>query len=465
MHVTPMTPDPSASIPTLPSPPAYTVGPFALLLVSIAVLPLLPRVAHWWERNLSKFMVSTALGCVGIAMLWFTRGGSDAWHAVGHAAEDFIPFIVLLGSLYVIAGGILITGSPKASPIFNTGVLALGAVLANVLGTTGASMVLIRPLLRANQQRKYRVHTVVFFIFVVSNMGGLLLPIGDPPLFLGYLRGVPFTWTLELWHVWVTAVGCVLLVHLALDTVLLRRARAAGATPPPEPGAPEVLEADQLDPLRFAGALNVLWLLGVVWATAVLVPGNRMELTGWKVSAGAREAVTIFCALASLATTPAAVRKQNHFTWGPIVEVAALFGGLFLAMQPALELLVARGSALGMDTPAELFWATGVLSSFLDNAPTYLVFAQVAAAITPSSMAGAVPFESGAIAPALLAAVSTGAVFMGANTYIGNGPNLMVAAIARSEGVRMPTFFGYMAWSAGILLPLFAVLTWLFFWG
>lgn len=433
--------------------PAWGVIPFAVLLAAIAVLPLIHRTAHWWESNRNKFLVSIACGIVALGAILTVHGGRAAGEAAGHAAAEFVPFMVLLGSLYVISGGILVSGNLRGGPQVNAAILAFGAVSANFLGTTGASMLLIRPLLRANAGRAHRVHLVVFFIFLVSNVGGLLLPIGDPPLFLGYLRGVPFRWTLSLWAEWAVATSVLLVAFFFLDAHLVRK----------EGGQPEPLEApaDPLQPVvRIAGGVNVVWLAGVILAAAVLVPGR--ELRGFAVPVGAREAMMLACAALSLATTPRGLREENRFTWGPILEVAALFGGLFLAMQPALELLVERGNQLGITTPTAFFWSTGVLSSFLDNAPTYLVFADVARAVTPQDAAG-VPFSGGVIDPALLAAVSCGAVFMGANTYIGNGPNLMVSAIAREDGVRMPTFFGYMLWSCGILVPLFAVLTWLFF--
>ena len=377
--------------------------------------------------------------------------GVEYAHAL-HAAAEFIPFIVLLFSLYVISGGILISGDIPGSPRINTAILALGALAANLLGTTGASMLLIRPLLRANGKRKHRVHVVIFFIFIVSNIGGLLLPIGDPPLFLGYLRGVPFNWTLTLFPEWLIANLLLLTVFFATDRYLARK----------EGAAPE--QSDVPDPvIRIAGAQNVLWLAGVVLAAAFMVPGKQFFRTGLTIPEGGREGIMLMCAAASLILTPRAVRKENHFAFGPIIEVAALFGGLFLAMQPALELLIDRGGQLGVQTPAHFFWATGLLSSFLDNAPTYLVFADVARTVTPQDITNGINYSGAVIDPALLGGVSCGAVFMGANTYIGNGPNLMVAAIAREDGVPMPTFFGYMLWSGAILMPIFVLITFVMF--
>jgi Na+/H+ antiporter NhaD/arsenite permease-like protein len=432
--------------------PTWTVIPFAALLGAIAVLPLLKQTAHWWESNRNKFMVSAGCGLIALAIVGALEGGSGASKAALHAAAEFIPFIVLLFSLYVISGGILISGDIPGSPRINTAILALGALAANLLGTTGASMLLIRPLLRANGKRKHRVHVVIFFIFIVSNIGGLLLPIGDPPLFLGYLRGVPFNWTLTLFPEWLIANLLLLTVFFATDRYLARK----------EGAAPE--QSDVPDPvIRIAGAQNVLWLAGVVLAAAFMVPGKQFFRTGLTIPEGGREGIMLMCAAASLILTPRAVRKENHFAFGPIIEVAALFGGLFLAMQPALELLIDRGGQLGVQTPAQFFWATGLLSSFLDNAPTYLVFADVARTVTPQDITNGINYSGAVIDPALLGGVSCGAVFMGANTYIGNGPNLMVAAIAREDGVPMPTFFGYMLWSGAILMPIFILITFVMF--
>lgn len=443
-------PEPTAAAHDLP---AWSVVPFAILLGAVAVLPLVHRTAHWWESNRNKFIVSMACGIAALAAVGSVHGTGGAVDATRHAVAEFVPFIVLLLSLYVISGGILISGDIRGTPLINTSILALGAIAANALGTTGASMLLIRPILRANAGRRHRAHVVVFFIFLVSNIGGLLLPIGDPPLFLGYLRGVPFDWTLGLYVEWMIATAPLLVLFFFLDAHLARK--EGQPLEALDPG--EELTAPRI---RVSGANNVLWLAGVVLAAAVLVPGKAIG--GWPVPDGAREAVMLLCAGASLLTTPAGLRAENRFVWGPIVEVAALFSGLFLAMQPALEILVARGGELGLRTPAHFFWSTGMLSSFLDNAPTYLVFADVARAITPQD-AGGIPFTGGVVDEGLLTAVSCGAVFMGANTYIGNGPNLMVAAIAREDGVPMPSFFGYMLWSGGILLPVFAVITWIVF--
>jgi Na+/H+ antiporter NhaD/arsenite permease-like protein len=396
------------------------------MLLAIAVCPL--WVPAWWEHNRNKLLLSAGLG-LPIAALYLARQPI----ALVHLGEEYVSFIILLAGLYVIAGGIRLTGDLEATPVTNTGFLAVGAVLASFLGTTGASMLLIRPLLQTNRERTRVTHTVVFFIFLVSNVGGLLTPLGDPPLFLGYLKGVPFTWTFRLWREWLVAVVVLLLLYFVWDSLLHPR----------EPLAALRRDRVQQQPLRLAGAANGLWLLGVVGAVAFL-------RAPW------REAVIVGLAALSLWRTPRAIRRANGFTSYPMVEVAVLFFGIFLTMMPALELLRTRGSELGVREPWQFFWATGILSSFLDNAPTYLTFLALGQGLGLAGEVVGVPH-------AVLAAISTGAVFMGANTYIGNAPNFMVKAIAEEAKVRVPSFFGFMLYSGGVLLPLFAALTWLFF--
>jgi Na+/H+ antiporter NhaD/arsenite permease-like protein len=309
-------------------------------------------------------------------------------------------------------------------------------------------MLLIRPILRANSVRRRVAHVVVFFIFVVSNAGGLLTPLGDPPLFLGFLRGVPFLWTLRLWVEWLLVNGALVLVFYVVDSTIFRREDIR------TPGdLDEVAEAHAI-PLSIAGKRNFLYLGGVV---GVLLLSGAMRLP-----AGVQEGGMLLMAVLSWLTTPRPLRKENAFTWGPIVEVAVVFAGIFCTMIPALQILNARGSALGITEPWQFFWATGFLSSFLDNAPTYLTFASTASAIhgtDAANLAQLIASEGGA---GLLSAISLGAVLMGANTYIGNGPNFMVKAIAEQGGVRMPGFFGYMAYSGAVLIPIFVVVTLLF---
>ena len=406
--------------------PAYTILPFVAMLLSIAVLPL--WTPHWWERNRNKLLVSAVLGLPVLVLYLFQQPG-----ALLHMGEDYVSFIVLLAGLFVISGGVLLRGDLNATPLVNSAFLAVGAVLASAVGTTGASVLLIRPLLQTNRERTRRKHTVVFFIFLVSNVGGMLTPLGDPPLFLGYLEGVPFTWTLRLWPQWLLLAGALLLTYFVWDSILYAR----------EPLAALRLDRAQIEPLRLRGSTNAVWLAGVILAVAFL----RAPL---------REVAIVLLAALSLWRTPAAIRRANGFTWYPIIEVAVLFLGIFLTMIPALELLRLRGGELGVRTPAQFFWATGALSSFLDNAPTYLAFLALGQGL---GLAG----EVVGVPAAILAAISVGAVAMGANTYIGNAPNFMVKSIADEAGVKMPSFFGYMLYSGAVLIPLFVLVTLLFF--
>jgi Na+/H+ antiporter NhaD/arsenite permease-like protein len=406
--------------------PAYTIIPFAAMLLAIAVCPL--RIPHWWESNRNKLVVAGVLSLpvVGLYALYQP-------HALLETLEEYVSFMLLLTALYVIAGGVRLTGDLRATPLVNTTFLATGSLLASFLGTTGASMLLIRPVLQTNRQRTRATHTVIFFIFLVANVGGLLTPLGDPPLFLGYLEGVPFTWTFRLLPHWLFAVVVLLLTYFVWDSVLY------GKEPLP------AVARDRLErrPLRLEGTLNVVWLVGVLLGVAFL-------RAPW------RELLILALTGLSLWQTPRAVRRANEFTPHPMIEVAVLFLGIFVTMIPALELLRARGAELGVREPWQFFWATGTLSSFLDNAPTYMTFLALGQGLHLADEVAGVPHT-------ILAAISVGAVFMGANSYIGNAPNFMVKAIAEEAKTRMPSFFGYMLYSGGILLPLFAAITWLFF--
>jgi Na+/H+ antiporter NhaD/arsenite permease-like protein len=436
--------------------PLWSAAPFALLLLSIAVLPL---VAHrWWESNRNRALVSLACAVPAAAYL-LAAHGAEAWHPLLHSLRDYVSFLLLLGALFVIAGGIRVRGSLAGTPLANTGLLAIGAVLANLIGTTGASMVLIRPLLRANEERRSRAHLVVFFIFVVSNCGGLLTPLGDPPLFLGFLKGVPFAWTLRLWREWLVVNGLLLLVFNLVDQWRVAREQEAV---PEEPLLEELIEHE---PLRIEGSHNLLLLAGVVLVILGQGQGWGTGGAGWPF--GVQETLLALLAATGYATTRRSVRIANRFGFGPIIEVAVLFFGIFVTMTAPLLILNARGTALGLSEPWHYYWMTGVLSGFLDNAPTYLSYAAAAAGQLGVSVDGsrylAELLAQGPIAQALLAAISCGAVMMGANTYIGNGPNFMVKAIAEESGVRMPSFFGYMAYSVAILVPIFVVITLIFF--
>jgi Na+/H+ antiporter NhaD/arsenite permease-like protein len=413
--------EPSSFVPTL----GWAL-PFALMLLSIAALPL--ATPHFWESNLRKLAVATVLAAPVLVLYLRARPA-----ALVETAHDYVSFIVLLGGLFVISGGIFMEGDLEATPRTNAAFLGLGALLASFVGTTGASMLLIRPLLQTNRERKRVAHTVVFFIFLVSNIGGCLTPLGDPPLFLGYLQGVPFLWTLRLAGPWLFTVALVLAIYVAWDR--LEHARESAAD----------LKRDfyEVRPLRIAGKSNLVLLAGVLLAVAFL----RAPL---------REVAIVGLSLASLAFTDRGIRKANHFTFGPILEVAALFAGIFVTMLPALDILHARGGEMGVREPWHFFWASGLLSSFLDNAPTYLTFLALAQGLGLDPQVVGVP-------EAILKAISLGAVFMGANTYIGNGPNFMVRSIAEQRGVKMPSFGGYMLYSGAVLIPVFVVVTLAFF--
>lgn len=435
--------------------------PFAGLLLSIALMPLL--LPTFWHHHFGK--VTAAWSLAFLLPLVATLGMGAAVANFVHALlAEYLPFVILLTALYVVAGGIYIRGSLTGTPLLNTAILAIGALLASFMGTTGASMLLIRPLIRANAHRSKVVHIVVFFIFIVSNAGGSLTPLGDPPLFLGFLKGVDFSWTLL--HIWPQAlflVVALLAIFFVLDSWLVRQAQQLPAAPV-APTAP-------VQALGFDGKLNFVWLgvvvclvlLSGLWKSDVVfnVAGTEVGLPGV-----VRDVGLVVVALLSLVLTPKAVHANNQFGWGPMQEVAKLFAGIFLTIIPVIAMLkagvdgpfaaIVRAVTHPDGTPntTMYFWATGALSSFLDNAPTYLVFFNTAGGDPAVLMT--------TLAPTLVA-ISAGAVFMGANSYIGNAPNLMVKAIAEDRGVRMPSFFGYMLWSIGILVPLFVVMTLIWF--
>ena len=408
------------------APPVYTLAPFVAMLLAIALCPL--WVPRWWESNGNKMVVSAVLGLPILVLYLYRRPG-----ALGAMAEEYVSFLVMLAGLYVISGGILLRGDLEATPLTNVAFLALASALASLIGTTGASMLLIRPLLQTNRERTHVRHTVIFFIFLASNIGGMLTPLGDPPLFLGYLQGVPFTWTFRLLAPWGLQVALLLALYFVWETRQYTR----------EPSAALRRDRSQIEPLRLSGSLNIPALGLVVLAVGCLT-------APW------RETAIVALAALSLWRTPRAIRRANGFTAYPIVEVAVLFFGIFLTMIPALDLLRLRGGELGVREPWHFFWASGLLSSFLDNAPTYLVFLALGQSLGLAREVVGVPH-------AILAAISVGAVSMGANSYIGNAPNFMVKSIAEEHGVQMPSFFGYMLYSGGILLPLFVLVTLVFF--
>ena len=462
--------DPHAAV---AAPAAWAVIPFVFLLAAIAFLPLLPPTQHWWESNRNRLIVSLACGLAALAYYAFVHRSPIEAHWPGHAIvlphdgsvqlgfvatilansvlTEYIPFIVLLFSLYTIAGGIRITGDLEATPFTNAAIIAVGGVLASLVGTTGAAMLLIRVLLETNSERKHVAHTVVFFIFVVCNCGGCLLPIGDPPLFLGYLQGVSFLWTLNLWPEWLFVNVLLLAVYWAIDNFYHH---------PRETIRDIERDMTQIRRLQISGlGVNGPLLAGIVLAVALLDPSKTFLGSSWRPWMYFREAVQLLLVAISLCAGPRQPRLNNKFTFHAIAEVAALFIGIFICMQPALQILSAQGAYLVERFemgPGKFFWATGALSSLLDNAPTYLVFFQLAQdpAAPPGPTAG--------VPEPLLVAISLGAVFMGAMTYIGNGPNFMVKAIAEGAGVRMPSFFGYIVYSVLILLPILALMDWIF---
>jgi Na+/H+ antiporter NhaD/arsenite permease-like protein len=429
--------------------------PFIGILLTIATGPLLfPRL---WHRHYGK--LAFAWGTLTVAPLAAIYGTPTAIAAFVHEMlTEYLSFIVLLFSLYVVAGGILVTGNLRGTPLVNTAILAFGTAIASVVGTTGAAMILIRPLIRANAARLNNVHVVVFFIFLVANIGGALSPLGDPPLFVGFLHGVDFFWTTKkLWRETALVAGLVLVIFIAVDIWYYRKDRLVTT----------VGEARPPLNLGMSGSVNIVLIAGIIaaiLASATWKPDISFDVYGTKLELQnvARDAVLMLIAMLSLALTPNEHREANGFTWEPIAEVAILFAGIFTCIIPVLAVLDAGKEGafswlLSVVTardgsPHEIayFWLTGTLSAFLDNAPTYLVFFELAGGDAAELM--------GPLATTLKA-ISMGAVFMGALTYIGNAPNFMVYAIAVERGVKMPTFFGYMAWSAAVLLPVFAALT------
>jgi Na+/H+ antiporter NhaD/arsenite permease-like protein len=438
------------------APHVLAVAPFVLLLGCIAVLPLVPGVSHWWENNLHRFYVAGGLAVATLMYYLFRDGAAGVGTTLQHAIlGEYIPFIVLLFSLYTICGGIRISGDLPAHPATNTAFILAGGAIASFIGTTGAAMLLVRPLLETNRERKRVAHTVVFFIFVVCNCGGLLTPLGDPPLFLGYLRGVDFLWTMQLWREWLFVNGLLIAVYFCWDAFFAY---------PREAKVDIQRDETHVRKLKFSGVMpNALLLLGVVLSVAFLDPSKTIPGTSMNAPVYLREAVQLGLVAASLAFGSHPVRKANQFNYGAIVEVAALFVGIFVCMQPALQLLHEHGGRLGVNTPQRFFWATGSLSAVLDNAPTYVVFMEAGKTIPVPEGEAFVSLPGGAqISERFLIAVSLGAVMMGAMTYIGNGPNFMVKAIAEQSGVRMPSFFGYILYSCGVLLPILALMTWIF---
>src|SRR6266446_2063076 len=421
--------------------PYWSLVPFALMLLSIAILPM--AIPDWLDSNRNKTVLSIVMSLPVLAVVL----QCDARLLV-HSLLDYLSFLTLLGALFVISGGIYVKGEFAGTPLVNAMFLALGALLANLVGTTGASMLLIRPYLRANHLRRHRAHLIIFFIFVVSNTAGLLTPLGDPPLFLGFLRGVPFHWTLRLLPQWGFVVGILLVVFNFYDQYVFTKEEV-------ETHRVLAERVQSHHPVHIEGSINFLYLLGVMGAAML------SGYFGWP--KGIQESIMITMAVLSWYTTPRSVHQANHFHFSPIVEVAALFLGIFITMVPALEILNARAMAFNLKEPWQFFWMSGGLSSVLDNAPTYLTFTAMASGLVGGHVENLSSMVQSGLGQMLLAAVSCGSVFMGANTYIGNGPNFMVKSIAEKQGVKMPSFGGYMVYSGLVLIPLFILVTWVFF--
>ena len=430
--------------------------PFAGLLLCIAMLPLVK--AEWWEAHQPHTVVFWSL--LFVLPFAFVYGPGQAFEKVLECiVDDYLTFIILLFGLFCVSGNITLEGDLAGSPRINVGLLLIGTMLSSWIGTTGASMLMVRPIIKMNAWRKRRSHIMVFFIFLISNIGGCLTPIGDPPLLMGFMRGVPFFWSLHLFPVLLFNVVILLTIFYFLDRRAYRKDIAEGLKPDISKPGTEV---------HILGLHNLIFLAMIV--AAVILSGTLPGMAAFQDAEGAVRGIHLFgevtltypalievviilvAAFLSFKTTSVEIRRKNHFTWGAIQEVAVLFVGIFITMQPALMILKANGASLGLNKPFEMFWATGCLSSFLDNTPTYLVFLTTAGAL---GFTEGMPTILGTVPIAMLEAISCGAVFMGANTYIGNAPNFMVKSISDENGIRMPSFFGYLLWSITFLIPVF----------
>lgn len=422
--------------------PVWALIPFVVMLLCIAIGPLVAE--HWWENNKNKLIVSLVLGVPTAIWLCLNGMSHDLMHQM---IFDYIPFIILLTALFTVTGGIHLSGDIPAKPSVNTLFLGIGLILASIMGTTGAAMLLIRPLIETNKERKNKVHTILFFIAIVANCGGLLTPLGDPPLFLLYLKGAPFTWFLNLFVEWAFAGILLLVIYYFVDSYCYKQEKKEDL----------IKDFQRVKPLRLSGNINFLYLAAIVCAVAFINPGTipamgeehapiYMKLL--------REIVLVVIILASLFTTSKKVREDNKYSWGPIIEVAVLFLGIFATMTPALLFLKEAAPNLGLTESWQFYYCTGALSSFLDNAPTALAFHSVASGlpvVEGTTLVAGIP-------EILLKAISIGAVFFGAMTYIGNGPNFMVKAIAEENKIEMPSFFGYMIkFSLIVLLPVYII--------
>lgn len=434
--------------------PFWILIPFVAMLLCIAIAPLI--MEKQWEKNLNKFCVSMVLG--SIVAIWMVANNNDEnqfVHKLVHQmVYDYVPFILLLAALFVVTGGIKVNGDIRATPKVNTFILVTGFLLSSLMGTTGAAMLLIRPLIATNSQRKYTTHTILFFIAIVANCGGLLTPLGDPPLFLLYLRGADFTWFTTLMPVWAFVGVSLLVIYYLLDSYYYKKRESLRNL---------IEDAANITPISFDGLINLVWLLCVILSVMFInssyIPAMGDEHAPFYIKL-LREIVLTLIIILSLGTTKKSVREANHYSWAPIVEVAVLFIGIFATMTPALIYLNSHAPNMGLTEPWQFFYCTGLLSSFLDNAPTAVAF---------HSVASGLPIPDGAVTMAgiqeiLLKTIATASVFFGAMTYIGNGPNFMVKAIAEQSGLKMPSFFAYIfKFALVVLLPLYIVAQIIFF--
>ena len=423
--------------------PLLSLLPFVLMLASIAVFPLFWE--HFWEHNKNKLIIAIILS---LPIIVFLVASNLTDKLLETMLFDYVPFIVLLGSLFTITGGIFLSGDIEAKPSINTLFLAIGAILASFMGTTGAAMLLIRPVISTNKERKFKVHTILFFIGIIANCGGLLTPLGDPPLFMMYLRGASFSWFFKLGVEWFFTNGALLLIYYFVDSYYHKK----------EPISAIIKDKTQIRPIKIEGTQNLIFLVGVVLAVAFLNDHYLGFIKQNEYFKFIREIVIVLLAYLSILFTPHMTRVSNNFTWEPIKEVAYLFLGIFITMVPCILYLESNAKQLGVSTPTQFYYYTGLLSSFLDNTPTAVTFHSLALGLGEH-----IGVMEAGIPEILLRAISIGAVFFGSMTYIGNGPNFMVKAVAEENNIKMPDFFSYMfKFSLIVLLPIFILVQLLF---
>ncbi len=423
--------------------PLISLFPFVLMLLSIAIFPLFWN--HWWEKNKNKLIVAIILSLPIVVFL-----------LIGHLSEklfetlvfDYVPFIILLGSLFTITGGIYLSGDIEAKPIINTAFLGTGAVLASIMGTTGAAMLLIRPVIQTNKEREFKVHTILFFIGIIANCGGLLTPLGDPPLFMMYLRGAPFTWFLQLFPEWLVTNLLLLVIYFFVDSYYHKKEKKENI----------LRDESLIKPIRIEGKMNFIWLVGVVVAVAFINEQYLSMIAQNHYNKFLREAAILIMAILSILFTTRLTRQSNNFTWEPIKEVAYLFLGIFITMVPCILYLEYNAKSLGVNLAYQFYYSAGALSSVLDNTPTAVTFYSLALGLgqQAANMVAGIPYD-------LMKAISVGAVFFGSMTYIGNGPNFMVKSVAEENNIKMPDFFSYIyKFSLFVLLPIFILVQILF---